>query len=74
MEHQPIDDSPDRPWDPVGSVVVYTYDASGNLIAQTWEDPAAMSQCPDCFGAGVITLFTSAKVCRRCRGTGKVSG
>jgi hypothetical protein len=27
--------------------------------------------CPDCSGTGKITLFTSAKPCKACGGTGK---
>lgn len=30
------------------------------------------SKCPECNGVGLIVLFTSAKSCKRCGGTGKL--
>lgn len=34
--------------------------------------PPPVIPCPDCRGAGKITLFTSVQTCDRCAGTGKL--
>jgi hypothetical protein len=33
-----------------------------------------METCKDCCGKGTIQLFTTAKPCKACAGTGKVGG
>jgi DnaJ-class molecular chaperone len=53
----------------------FDYDDNGECfesLKTVSSQEAQLSICPECRGKAVIELFSSAKKCTNCKGTGKV--